>query len=378
MAWLRVCRKHRRPRGGRQPVKRYLMDNSAHEQAIRDAIFEHGIFAAGQIGNWQVRPDAFRRHEAAWRFETADIEAELRRMQAAGLVTCNEAGFWHALPAGLVARETRWQTTGRRHRSLGSGRAAVDDLVLAIVMSGGWEIHPDEPPQFPEHELAIYLARVSPAECERTTQSLVERGLLTREIDWDDFRFNGVPLRTTPDGDRYYAQQVVPRLGLTLPATILAPAVDEHLPFDELGLSPVVADNLRFRWEEAARCVGARAWLAAATVYGSILELVLLDWLRRDQRAATMASAAPKDNKTRQVLPIDDWSSAALIKVAAELRYLDPSLARHANAVRDTRNLIHPDRHIRERSAPDGDVVQITRHVVQAVLQALARATRET
>jgi hypothetical protein len=186
------------------------MDNSAHEQAIRDAIFEHGIFAAGQIGNWEVQPDAFRRHEAAWRFETADIEAELRRMQVAGLVTCNEAGFWHARPAGLVARETRWQTTGRRHRSLGAGEAATDDLVLAIVMSGGWEIHPNDSPQFPEHELAVYLAHVSPAEREEATQSLVERGLLAREIDWGDFRFNGVPLRTTPDGDRYYAQQVVP------------------------------------------------------------------------------------------------------------------------------------------------------------------------
>jgi hypothetical protein len=249
--------------------------------------------------------------------------------------------------------------------------------VLAIVMSGGWEIHPEESPQFSEHELEVYLAHISPTERERATRSLVEHGLRTREIDWDDLRFNGVPLRTTPDGDRYYAQQVVPRLGLRPPATILAPTADERLPFDELGLSPVVADNLRFRWEEAARCVESRAWLAAATVYGSILELILLDWLRRDQAAATMASAAPRDSKTRQVLPIDVWSSAALIKVAAELQYLDPSLARHANAVRDTRNLIHPDRHIRERSAPDGDVVQITQRVVQAVLQALARATRE-
>jgi hypothetical protein len=106
------------------------------------------------------------------------------------------------------------------------------------------------------------------------------------------------------------------------------------------------------------------------------LELVLRDWLRRDEPAAKAANAAPKDRRTRQVLPLDDWSSAELIKVAAELQHLDPSLARHANAVRDTRNLIHPDRQIRERSAPDGDVAQITQQVVRAVLQALARATR--
>ncbi|MEM5440472.1 hypothetical protein [Paraburkholderia diazotrophica] len=77
------------------------MDKSAHEHTVRDAILEHGIFAAGQVGNWQVRPDAFRRHEAAWSFKTADIEAELGCMHAVGLVTCNQAGFWPALQAGL-------------------------------------------------------------------------------------------------------------------------------------------------------------------------------------------------------------------------------------------------------------------------------------
>ncbi|MBR8256326.1 hypothetical protein [Burkholderia ambifaria] len=79
------------------------MDNSAREQGLRDAIFEHGIFSAGEIANWKARPGNFRRHEAAWNFEAAEIDAETGRMQVEGLVACNDAGFRHALPAGFVA-----------------------------------------------------------------------------------------------------------------------------------------------------------------------------------------------------------------------------------------------------------------------------------
>jgi hypothetical protein len=179
----------------------------------------------------------------------------------------------------------------------------------------------------------------------------------------------------TADGRRQYAQEVVSRLGLKPPTSILAAGAPEHLPFEDLGLDQILADNLRFRWEEAERCTDARAWLAAAALYGSILEAVLPDWLRRDEARALRAINAPRDRQKQTVLPLSRWSLESLITVAAEFEYIDASLARHAQALRESRNLIHPDKHLRERSTPDGHLALISKQVVRAVLEALSRST---
>jgi hypothetical protein len=75
------------------------------------------------------------------------------------------------------------------------------------------------------------------------------------------------------------------------------------------------------------------------------------------------------------VLQLSRWSLESLITVASELEYIDTSLARHAQALRESRNLIHPDKHLRERSTPDGHLALISQQVVRAVLEALARST---
>jgi hypothetical protein len=107
-----------------------------------------------------------------------------------------------------------------------------------------------------------------------------------------------------------------------------------------------------------------------------MLELVLLDWLRRDEPKAKAAKRAPRDGTTASVRRIEDWSLAKMIEVAAELEYLDNAIEKFADGLRGTRNFIHPERHIRERGTPDEHVAGISRQTVRAVFDALARAAR--
>ncbi|AJZ56241.1 hypothetical protein [Paraburkholderia fungorum] len=293
-------------------------------------------------------------------------------MAAEELVARTYGETWSATPAGRRAREARWQERGRRHPALSAPAADLEDLALAVIASGGEEHDALAGRGLKESTLGVYLFRFGEARCASVVGTLILRELVRRA---HQDMFDLVPtLILTADGRRHYAQQVVGRLGLRPPATILAQVEAERLPFDDLGLEVTLADNLRFRWEEAERCVGARAWLAASALYGSILEVILLGWLQRDPARATQANSTPRD-RAGQVKPLDRWTLAELITVATELDFIDASHARHAQALRESRNLIHPHKQIRERSTPDGRLALISQNVVGAVLEALARAT---
>ncbi len=224
----------------------------------------------------------------------------------------------------------------------------MEDLVIAVIASGGDDCDTLASGGLVAEALGIYLSHLGETVCSTTFDALVVRGLVRRDDeDLLGWPFRGckpeppkippgnvigdisvvtairhclpyaffpiwvpipgqvslVPgnicLATTPpmvafrsprnfrrfrltppfrlmlaaDGRRLYARDVVPRLGLRPPATVLAPIEPERLPFDNLGLDPTLADNLRYRWEEAGRCAGARAWLAATVLYVSILEV---------------------------------------------------------------------------------------------------------
>ena len=324
--------------------------------------------------------EGIRHVEATWAFTHTELTNELGRMEADGLLL-RRSGFggdaleyWEATSSGKIKREMRWQERARRHPALSAQTASAEDLAIALIASGGDENELQIDTGLTAAALSVYLARLGETVCESTVNALLTQGLVRRA----DEDLLGWPFRLvlTADGRRKYAHDVVPRLGLQPPTTILAPTGPERVPFDDLGLDPRLADNLRYRWEEAARCTGARAWLAATALYASILEVVLPDWLGRDKERAKAALAAPRDRQKQQVLPFEAWPLSILIKVAVELGYIDESLGRHAQALRESRNLIHPDRQIRERSTPDGDLTAISKRVVRAVLDAFARTSQ--
>jgi hypothetical protein len=294
-------------------------------------------------------------------------------MEADGLVQ-RLGDHWDATRAGRIAREARWQQRSRRHPALSSRAAAPIDLALAVIASGGEQWDAMAGSGLADHALGVYLFNLGDATCDATLTTLITSGLV--HSDQEQVFGWPVPRTLTANGRRHYAQEVVGRLGLRPPATILAPLEPERPPFEQLGLAPAEADTLRFFWDEAARCQGARASLAATALYGAIIEAVLHAWLGRNEAAAMTAKAAPRDPRRRgEKQPVAEWPLVDLIRVAGELDYIDPSLRRHADVLRTSRNLIHPKLQIEQRSRPDENLALISQQVARAVLNLFDRAT---
>jgi hypothetical protein len=342
------------------------------EAAIREAFFEHEMFEPYQRGNAAFGMESILRLEETWAFTPEQLQQTIKKMVEEDLVRVRD-GFLFASTAGLIARERTWQKKGKRHPSLADGNVDPKDIILALIRSEGYEYQQSEHPSLTENHLDVYLFDMNQEVKAAALQGLVTDGLIRmgKHIMEQELPVSAL----TAAGLRSYAQQVAPRLGLKPPATILAPVEPEVLPFNELGLPRVQADNLRYRWQEAERCIEARAWMSANIMLGSILEVVLPDRLARIKQQAMAAKAAPKDRKTNTTIPFERWRLADCIKVAAELGLIDPALTKHANALRETRNLVHPEVQISERSSPDGDITAISKHVVLAVLAALTRST---
>ena len=86
--------------------------------------------------------------------------------------------------------------------------------------------------------------------------------------------------------------------------------------------------------------------------------------------------AAPKDRQGR-VYPIVDWKLSQLILVAHEVGWIQADVRDFATALRDYRNLVHPNAQLRLRHTPDFDTVVVCWNVVVAALNDLGVSTRE-
>lgn len=315
--------------------------------------------------------DSIFRLEATWALTKEQLMEAIQKMLDEGLLLVKDGGLY-ASTAGQIAREKVWRKKGRRHPSLSSDTSEVKDIILALIHSGGDEYEHGAHPNLIDRTLYIYLCDTPQEVTNAALDALVADGYIQRGKHFIDAEL--LVSAVTPSGLRFYAQQVAPRLGLKPPATILAAVEPSTMPFDELGLPQMQADNLRYRWEEAERCMEARAWMSANIMLGSILEVVLPERLARVKHKAMAAASAPKDRKTKAPFPFERWKLADHIKVAAELGLIDPALTMHANALRETRNLVHPEVQMSEPSNPDGDITAVSKHVVIAVLAALARS----
>lgn len=347
---------------------------SDSDLTLRDAIFEHEMFESYSEGNASFGISHVMMVEATWAYSREQLLQAFEKMIDEGLVQLRGAGSWFATETGLVEREKAFRRKGKRHPSLSFEATDLKDKILALVRSAGRELEQSSAPRLSERRLNVFLYDVPADLREAAIMALRKEGLLARGPDFMDS--NQVMLGLTVEGIRYYAQQVAPRLGLTPPSTILAPARQEDVLFEEMGLPEIQADNLRYRWQEAERCTQARAWLSASIMFGSILEVVLFGKLEKVEKSAMTSRAAPKDRKKNAPLPLSRWSLNDYIQVSAELGMIDKTLTGFANELRGTRNLIHPQLQIRERSNPDGNIAAISRHVVLAVVAALSRSSR--
>jgi len=328
----------------------------------RDAIYEHEMFEPSSVGSGYAL-DHLRRLEATWNFTEAEILAELQKMTRDGLIY-DDSGYWRASPEGRAKRERRLQEQSKRHPALVEQTADEKDLIVALVASSHQEVDYFENRAFRPDFLPVYLWKLSEDSINSALQQLIESKLV---CSGDFYLIGDTRLSLTADGRIEYAKRVIPRLGLVPPNTILAPTETPKPAFSVIGLPPAHADNLAYRWEEAERCVEARAWLAATILYGSILESILLALLTKNKESTFRSGKAPKDQRA-----IEQWRLETMLNVAGDLELIDPALLKHGHALRDSRNLVHPSKQIQDRSSPDEHLAQISRLVVEGLIGRLS------
>jgi len=127
--------------------------------------------------------------------------------------------------------------------------------------------------------------------------------------------------------------------------------------------------SLAARWEEARRCMGVGAHLATVLLLGSILEGVLMDIIKRHQEEANRSPKSPKAGG--KVKPFRDWSLHDCIEVACEQRWLRGDRLRFSHALRESRNLVHPDVELASGEWPTESSCRICWEVVKAALDDL-------
>ncbi len=101
---------------------------------------------------------------------------------------------------------------------------------------------------------------------------------------------------------------------------------------------------LASRWEECIKCIEANAPLAAIVMMGGLLETLLLSRVNRLLNLAPVftAKAAPKNPKTSQTLPLNEWTLRHYIDVGHELKWITQTGKDLGVVLRDYRNFIHP------------------------------------
>jgi hypothetical protein len=98
----------------------------------------------------------------------------------------------------------------------------------------------------------------------------------------------------------------------------------------------------------------AGAWKSTVILAGSILEAILFDRLADPNwSAAALASdKAPRDRRTGNVLPLEDWKLQGLIDVEMDIGVVKKGTADTIHQVlRDYRNFVHPKKEIRAAHA---------------------------
>ena len=120
---------------------------------------------------------------------------------------------------------------------------------------------------------------------------------------------------------------------------------------------------------ELERALRTELWKAAMLLCGSVLEAVLLDALCRNT-----AVASSYNNKRR--FP-DDWGIADLLDAAAGEGLISATAKQAGIAVKDHRDLIHPQRQVRDGVVVDGDTAGAMTHLLKLVVRDLASSSAD-
>jgi hypothetical protein len=240
-----------------------------------------------------------------------------------------------------------------------------------IVTSVGIDV--DE--KYPDGSKAVRLRSFWQSESDATVATLMIEML-------DRWRTNQLMNSGPSSADQQIYEETTAELRALIPDD-LAPTADEIAFLDkdlgniELSAVPVpltFQEVIKHRRDEIELCLKAKAPLAVIFLGGSTLEGLLFAVAESNPKQFNQATAAPvKDGKVK---PFGEWTLYNLIAVSRELGLVGVDVLKHADAVRDFRNYIHPRQQIRENFTPRMFTAEMADKVLRAAIADLARRGR--
>lgn len=129
------------------------------------------------------------------------------------------------------------------------------------------------------------------------------------------------------------------------------------------------------RWDEAQKCVDAKAFVAALIMMGSLLEGALLAVVHANPADSNRSTASPKDQNGKPKL-FHDWTLSSLIDVAHECGWIQKDAKDFSHLLREYRNMVHPWHQRAMDMTPDKDTCSICWEVVRATINDLANSQK--
>lgn len=124
---------------------------------------------------------------------------------------------------------------------------------------------------------------------------------------------------------------------------------NEETPDEPPDFAKFIADSrmreiLCRRWVECAKCVHAKAPLAATVMMGGMLESLLVARVNMETDKSRLFSSnhVPVDHKTQKKIPFQEWTLKTYIDVASDMGWITQSAKDIGEVIRDYRNYVHP------------------------------------
>jgi hypothetical protein len=124
------------------------------------------------------------------------------------------------------------------------------------------------------------------------------------------------------------------------------------------------------RMDEIDRCLKVEAPLAVVFLCGSTLEGLLAEVASKNPADYNRAKGAPQSRGA--VKPPSEWTLENLIVVSRELGIIGEDVVKHAHAVKDFRNYIHPRQQLKENFKPRMFTAKMAQQVLLAALHDLS------
>lgn len=135
-------------------------------------------------------------------------------------------------------------------------------------------------------------------------------------------------------------------------------------------------ENIYSDIRDIERCISAKAWKPAVIICGSVLEAIFSDWLNqfdKNEVDKIFKEIFPKKNNKK----IEDFTLEELIKISEKMNLIHGCYVKISDAIRNYRNLIHPNYALQQNIKPNKSIAQIGKEIIFAVLEERKKACND-